>query len=349
MQGTRHLAWAIAAAAGPARAAVAQDFPVPSGHHSSFPFRAGGADRHPRPDAGPRLEQKRGKPLVVEKQARRRRPDRRELRREGAARRPHPADRAERDDGDQRQHLQEPALRSGHRLDAARAGRRRPFVLIVNPALPVQSVADLIMLARSTPGSLAYASAGPAAPHHCSRTAQEHDRHRDDPRALQGAAPALNDVVAGHVPLMFVDLGPALPLIQAGKVRALGVSTASAAAPRPKFRRSAKPAAGLRRGVLADGGGAGENPAADGRQAACRAPRHSRRAGDQGVSRQARHGADGAGCPTGCSASSSRRSTAGARSSSRPASPVRNRATIPVGSRMLAKGARCPYKAAHGV
>ena len=45
------------------------------------------------------------------------------------------------------------------------------------------------------------------------------------PVAYRGSLPALNDVVAGHVPLMFVDLGPAVGMIHAGKVRAIGVST----------------------------------------------------------------------------------------------------------------------------
>jgi tripartite-type tricarboxylate transporter receptor subunit TctC len=45
------------------------------------------------------------------------------------------------------------------------------------------------------------------------------------PVMYRGSLPALNDVIAGHVPLMFVDLGPSLGLIQAGKVRPLGVST----------------------------------------------------------------------------------------------------------------------------
>jgi len=45
------------------------------------------------------------------------------------------------------------------------------------------------------------------------------------PVAYRGSLPALNDVIAGHIPLMFVDLGPSLGLIRAGKVRALGVST----------------------------------------------------------------------------------------------------------------------------
>ena len=66
----------------------------------------------------------------------------------------------------------------------------------------------------------------------------------------KGQRPRFNDVVAGHVPLMFVDFGPALPLIRAGKVRALGVSTAqrvaaaaghSAARRRPAARLSTPP------------------------------------------------------------------------------------------------------------
>ena len=62
----------------------------------------------------------------------------------------------------------------------------------------------------------------------------------------KGSLPALNDVVAGHVPLMFVDFGPALPLIQAGKVRALGVTTAkrSGAAARYAAARRAVPGFG---------------------------------------------------------------------------------------------------------
>jgi tripartite-type tricarboxylate transporter receptor subunit TctC len=47
------------------------------------------------------------------------------------------------------------------------------------------------------------------------------------PVPYKGSVPAVTDVVAGHVPLMFVDLGPALSVIQAGKVRAIGVSTAT--------------------------------------------------------------------------------------------------------------------------
>jgi tripartite-type tricarboxylate transporter receptor subunit TctC len=103
-----------------------------------------------------------------------------------------------------------------------------PFVLVANPSLPLTSVADLINLARKEPGRLSYASGGPGSPHHLfmellkSMTGVEmlHVPYK-------GTAPAINDVVAGQVPLMFGDVVASLPLINAGKVRALGVSSAS--------------------------------------------------------------------------------------------------------------------------
>jgi tripartite-type tricarboxylate transporter receptor subunit TctC len=101
-----------------------------------------------------------------------------------------------------------------------------PYVLVVTPSLPVQSVPDLIKLAKDKPGQLSFASAGPGTPHHLfpelfkSMTGIEmtHVPYR-------GSLPALTDVAAGHVQLMFSDVPPALALINEGKVRALGVST----------------------------------------------------------------------------------------------------------------------------
>jgi tripartite-type tricarboxylate transporter receptor subunit TctC len=101
-----------------------------------------------------------------------------------------------------------------------------PFVLIVNPELPVRSVADLIKLAKEKQGGLSYASAGPGVPHHLfAELLKNMTGIQMTHVPYKGSLPAVNDVVAGHVPLMFVDLGPALPMIQSGKVRAIGVST----------------------------------------------------------------------------------------------------------------------------
>src|SRR5262249_39597246 len=58
----------------------------------------------------------------------------------------------------------------------------------------------------------------------------------------KGTLPALNDVIAGHIQLMFSDLAPAYPLIQAGKLRALGVTPAQ----RPPAAPDLPPPAGVR-------------------------------------------------------------------------------------------------------
>jgi tripartite-type tricarboxylate transporter receptor subunit TctC len=101
-----------------------------------------------------------------------------------------------------------------------------PFMLIVNPALPAQSLTEFIALAKQKPGQLSYASAGVGSPHHLfaelfkSMTGTEMTHV-----PYKGSLPALNDVVAGHVPLMFCDAPPSTGMIQTGKVRALGIST----------------------------------------------------------------------------------------------------------------------------
>src|SRR5581483_11593665 len=103
-----------------------------------------------------------------------------------------------------------------------------PFVLVVNPSLGVSSVKELVALAKSKPGELAFASAGVGAVHHifCELfMTMTGIRMRHVP--YRGGGAALNDVVAGHVPVYFADAGPAAPLIKAGQIKALGVTTAT--------------------------------------------------------------------------------------------------------------------------
>jgi tripartite-type tricarboxylate transporter receptor subunit TctC len=103
-----------------------------------------------------------------------------------------------------------------------------PFVLIVKPSLPVKSVQDLIALAKEKPGQLSFGSAGPGSPHHLfaelfasmTGTKMNHVVYR-------GSVPALNDVVAGHIDLMFCDFASALGMFQSDRVRPLGVTTAA--------------------------------------------------------------------------------------------------------------------------
>jgi len=110
-----------------------------------------------------------------------------------------------------------------------------PFILVVNAARPVHSIADLVQFAKSRPGGLDYASTGPgsAANLYAVLLKNALGGIEMSPIPYKGNAPALQDVVAGHVSAMFSDLLSALPLIATGKLRALGVSTAqrSAAAP----------------------------------------------------------------------------------------------------------------------
>ncbi len=99
-----------------------------------------------------------------------------------------------------------------------------PFVLVVNPSLPVHNVEDLIKLAKQR--HLSFGSGGIGAFHHLAAALfatmtgikLTHVPYR-------GTMPALNDLVGGYIQLMFSDLGPALPLISAGKLRALAVTT----------------------------------------------------------------------------------------------------------------------------
>jgi tripartite-type tricarboxylate transporter receptor subunit TctC len=109
-----------------------------------------------------------------------------------------------------------------------------PFVLVVNPALPVNSVADLVKLAKERP--LSYGSGGAGAFHHLMGELFKTTLNIPMTHVpYKGTLPALNDVIAGHIQLMFSDLAPAYPLIQAGKVRALGVTTAQRAAAAPEI------------------------------------------------------------------------------------------------------------------
>jgi tripartite-type tricarboxylate transporter receptor subunit TctC len=99
-----------------------------------------------------------------------------------------------------------------------------PFVLVVNTSSPVQSVDDLIKLAKTRP--LNYGSGGIGAFHHLAAalfTSMAGIKATHVP--YHGTSPALTDLMGGYIQFMFSDLGPALPLITGGKLRALAVTT----------------------------------------------------------------------------------------------------------------------------
>jgi len=95
----------------------------------------------------------------------------------------------------------------------------------VNPSLPGNSVADLVALARSKPGALSYASGGMGAPHHIYMELFKSMTGTDIKHIpYRGGGPALADVVAGHVPIMFGDVGQVTALVREGRLRALAVT-----------------------------------------------------------------------------------------------------------------------------
>lgn len=101
-----------------------------------------------------------------------------------------------------------------------------PFVLVVNPDLPVKSVPELIAYSNANPGRLTFASVGPGVPHHLyMELLKSMTGIKATYVPYRGSLPALNDVIAGHVPMMFVDIGPATGALQSGKVRPLGISS----------------------------------------------------------------------------------------------------------------------------
>ncbi|MBR0652032.1 tripartite tricarboxylate transporter substrate binding protein [Roseomonas terrae] len=109
-----------------------------------------------------------------------------------------------------------------------------PFMLVVPADLPVRSVADLIALARQRPGGLNYASTGHGSSHHltaelfCAQAGvtMEHVPYR-------GTAPAIADMLAGRVQVLFTSTIVALPPVREGRLRALGVTSRNRIAAAP--------------------------------------------------------------------------------------------------------------------
>ncbi len=100
-----------------------------------------------------------------------------------------------------------------------------PQVLVVTPTLPVRSVKELVALAKARPGELVYASAGLGSTGHF---AAELFNKQAGVKMLhvpyKGNAPAIVDVIAGHVMMIYDQVSTSAPHVQAGKLRALAVT-----------------------------------------------------------------------------------------------------------------------------
>jgi tripartite-type tricarboxylate transporter receptor subunit TctC len=96
--------------------------------------------------------------------------------------------------------------------------------LLVNPELPVNSVKELLALARAKPGELNYGTFGIGSSGHLNMELfQSQAQIKLTPVHYKGATPALTDVMAGHIQLMFISVGSAVPQWKVGKVRMLAV------------------------------------------------------------------------------------------------------------------------------
>ena len=102
-----------------------------------------------------------------------------------------------------------------------------PIAFVVNPQLPVATLQELVALARSKPRQLSYGSSGTGGPHHLAMELFKLAAGVDIIHVpYRGGAPQLNDLIGGHILIGSIGLPPALPHIDAGKLRALAVTDA---------------------------------------------------------------------------------------------------------------------------
>lgn len=101
-----------------------------------------------------------------------------------------------------------------------------PFILVVHPSMPVKSLSELIALARSKPGAINYASTGEGTTPHLTTALFRHEAKIDLTHVpYKGSAPALTDLLGGHVDMFFCNMLSATPLVANGRLRALAVTS----------------------------------------------------------------------------------------------------------------------------
>jgi tripartite-type tricarboxylate transporter receptor subunit TctC len=111
-----------------------------------------------------------------------------------------------------------------------------PSVLVVNPSLSVKTVAELVALAKSQPGKLTYASSGNATTSHVAGAMFTSLANVDITHVpYRGSAPAISDLLGGQVSMIIDPISSSANHIQAGKLRALAVSTATHSALAPNL------------------------------------------------------------------------------------------------------------------
>jgi tripartite-type tricarboxylate transporter receptor subunit TctC len=110
-------------------------------------------------------------------------------------------------------------------------------VLVVHPQTPAKTVKELVALAQARPGQLNYSSAGVGSAIFLAMELFKSTAKIDVVHIpYKGAGPAMTDVIGGQVPLMFIAISPSLPHIKAGRLRALGTSSAKGLSVLPEVR-----------------------------------------------------------------------------------------------------------------
>lgn len=110
-----------------------------------------------------------------------------------------------------------------------------PLMLVVNPSLPVKSVKQLIALARARPGELNYGSGGlGTTPHMSGEMLVTQAKLKLVHVPYKGEGPAIVDVLAGHLPLMFSNISASLVYVQAGRLRVIAQTGLQRSAVLPK-------------------------------------------------------------------------------------------------------------------
>jgi tripartite-type tricarboxylate transporter receptor subunit TctC len=113
---------------------------------------------------------------------------------------------------------------------------KSPFILVINPALPVHLVSELVAYIKQHPGQVSYSSSSiGGAPHLSAEYLKQrfgldmtHVPYKNSPQSIA-------DVAAGHVSLAFAEVGVSLPLIRDGKLRALAVTSLTRLASLPEI------------------------------------------------------------------------------------------------------------------
>lgn len=126
-------------------------------------------------------------------------------------------------------------------LEPLTLAARVPELLVVAKNLPAATLAELIALAKAKPGSLNFASSGPGSMPHLAGELLRLNAGIDIVHTpYRGAAPAVNDIVGGHIQMMFMDIAVLLPHVRSGAIRALAIGSRERAAALPDLPTTAE-------------------------------------------------------------------------------------------------------------